>query len=144
MLRNGFTHVGAAVLMCLALAACGQSATPAASSTVRQQQIVDGLTITLEMAAQPELNQPQLFIITLSDAQARPVDDADVYLDLEMSEHPMGSNKPIATPRGAGTYDLQAVFTMNGPWTITVVAERDETVYQAVFTTTIGPKEVQS
>ncbi|HMQ30132.1 MAG TPA: FixH family protein [Chloroflexaceae bacterium] len=143
MLRTGFAPVGVAVLLCLTLAACSQSVKPAVGSTVRQQQTVDGLTITLEMAAQPELNQPQLLTITLSDAQARPVDDADVYLDLEMSEHPMGSNKPIATPRGAGTYDLQAVYTMNGPWTITVVAERGEMVYQAVFTTTVAPKKVQ-
>lgn len=144
MLRSGFAHVGVAVLLCLTLTACSQSVTPAAGSTVRQQQNVDGLTIKLEMAAQPEVNQPQLFVISLSDAQARPVEDADVYLDLEMSEHPMGSNKPIATPQGAGTYDLQAVYIMNGPWTITVVAERNGMMYQAVFTTTVAPKEVQS
>lgn len=144
MRKRRFTYVGAAVFVCLALAACNQFATLEASNTVRQQQNVDGLTITIEMAAQPELNQPQLLVITLSDAQGQPVDDADVYLDLEMAEHPMGSNKPVATPQGAGTYDLQTVFTMNGPWAITVVAERNETVYQAVFTTTVVPKEVQS
>lgn len=144
MFRSGFAHVGVAVLLCLTLAACSQSVTPTAGSAVRQQQTVDGLTIMLEMTAQPELNQPQLLIITLSDAQEQLIDDADVYLDLEMAKHPMGSNKPIATPRGAGTYDLQAVFTMNGPWRLTVVAERNETVYQAVFTTTVAPKEVQS
>jgi hypothetical protein len=143
MRKSSFTHVGAAVLLCLALAACGQSATPVASSTVRQQQIVDGVTITIEMAAQPELNQPQRFVITLNDAQGQLIDDASVYLNLEMAEHPMGSNKPVATPQGAGTYDLQTVYTMNGPWTITVVAEHNGMVYQAVFTTTVAPKEVQ-
>lgn len=133
MIRPGFAHVGAAVLVCLLLVACNQAIAPEASSTVRQQQIVDGVTITLEMAAQPELNRPQHFIITLTDAQGQFIDDAEVYLDLEMTEHPMGTNKPIASPQGVGTYDAEAVYTMSGPWAVTVVVERDGQTYRATF-----------
>lgn len=136
MLRPGFAPGGVAVFICLLLAACNQSAAPAASTT-RQQQTVEGLTITLEMAAQPELNRPQHFVVTLTDAQGQFVDDADVYLELEMTEHPMGNNKPITTAQGLGTYDAEAVYTMTGPWTITVVAERSEQIYRATFTNEI-------
>jgi hypothetical protein len=141
MIRPGFAHGGMAALICLLLVACNQSIAPAAGTT-RLQQTVEGLTITLEMAAQPELNRLQHFVVTLSDSQGRFVDDADVYLDLEMTEHPMGSNKPIATAQGSGTYDVEAVYTMTGAWAITVVAERGDRVYRAVFTTTVAPKEV--
>jgi hypothetical protein len=133
MIRPGFAHGGVAVLVCLLLVACNQAVAPQASNTVRQQQIVDGVTIALEMAAQPELNRPQHFIITLSDAQGQFIDDAEVYLDLEMTEHPMGTNKPIASPQGAGIYDAEAVYTMNGPWTVAVVVERDGQTYRATF-----------
>lgn len=126
-----------AVLICLLLAACNQAASHTQSTTTRQQQIVDGLTITLEMAAQPELNLPYHFEITLSDAQGLFVEDADVYLDLEMTEHPMGTNKPIATAQGAGTYNVEAVYTMTGTWEIVVVAEVDSQTYRAPFTTVV-------
>lgn len=136
MFKRAFAQTGVALLLCMLLAACSQSAAPAAS-TVRQQQTVEGLTITLEMAAQPELNRPQHLVVTLTDAQGQFVDDAEVYLELVMTEHPMGTNQPIATAQGAGTYDVEAVYTMTGPWTIDVVAERGDKTYRATFTTTI-------
>lgn len=134
MNRPGLAHVGVVALICLVLVGYNQVATPAADSTTRQQQTVNGLTVTLEMAAQPVLNQPQQFVITLNDERGQFIDDADVYLELEMSEHPMGSNKPIATAQGAGVYAVQAVYTMTGPWAITVVAERAGQSYRATFT----------
>lgn len=137
MIRPDFALVGMAALVCLLLAACSQSVAPAPSTTTRQQQTVEGLTITLEMASQPELNQRYHFIVTLADSQGQFIDNADVYLDLEMTEHPMGSNKPIATPLGAGAYDVEAVYTMSGPWAITVVAELDDKTYRATFDTTV-------
>ena len=136
MIRPGFAHGGVALLVCLLIAACNQSSAPVAN-TIRQEQIVEGLTITLEMAAQPELNRPYHFVVTLTDAQGQFIDDADVYLDLEMLEHPMGTNQPIATPQGLGTYDVEAVYTMAGPWAVTVVAELDEKTYRATFAATV-------
>ncbi len=137
MIRPGFAHGGVAVLICLLLAACNQAAAPT-QSTTRQQQIVDGLTLTLEMASQPELNRPQHVVVTLTDTQGQFVDDADVYLELEMTAHPMGSNKPIATAQGLGTYDVEAVYTMTGPWKIVVVAEVDGQIYRATFTAVVA------
>ena len=137
MIRPGFAHGGAALLRCLLLTACNQSSAPASNSITRQQQTVDGITVTLEMAAEPELNRPYHFVVTLSDAQGQFVDAVDVYLELEMTAHPMGSNKPIATAQGAGTYDVEAVYTMTGPWAITVFAELDGKTYRATFNTTV-------
>lgn len=136
MIRPGFAHGGLAVFICLLLTACARSAAPAASTT-RQQQVIDGLTITLEMASQPELNRSNHFVITLHDAQGQFVDDADVYLDLVMTEHPMGSNKPIATAQGAGAYDVEAAYTMSGTWAVTVVAEQEDKTYRATFFTKV-------
>lgn len=136
MFKRALAQSGVALLLCMLLAACSQSAPPA-TTTLRQQQTVEGLTIMLEMAAQPELNRPQHLVVTLADAQGQFVDDAEVYLKLEMTEHPMGTNQPIATAQGAGTYDVEAVYTMTGPWTIDVVAERGDKIYRATFTTTI-------
>lgn len=143
MNRPGFAHVGVVALICLALVGCNQVATPAAVSTIRQQQSVNGLTVTLEMAAQPILNQPQQFVITLSDERGQFVDDADVYLELEMTKHPMGSNKPIATAQGAGVYNVQAAYTMTGPWAITVVAERTGQTHRASFTAEVKESYAQ-
>lgn len=134
MNRRGFAQVGVVVFMCLILVGCDPVATQAVSNTIHQQQTVNGLTVALEMAAQPVLNQPQHFIITLSDRQGQFIDDAEVYLELEMTKHPMGSNQPIAAARGAGVYDVEAVYTMIGPWAITVVAERAGKTFRATFT----------
>lgn len=136
MFKRAFAQGGVALLLCMFLVACSQSAPPAVT-TVRQQQTVEELTITLEMGTQPDLNRPQYLVVTLTDGQGQFVDDAEVYLKLEMTEHPMGTNQPIATAQGAGTYDVEAVYTMTGPWMIDVVAERGGKTYRATFTTTI-------
>jgi nitrogen fixation protein FixH len=119
------------VLLLVGLAAC--TATPTSPAAVREQQIVDGVTFTLERAADPRLNLPAQFIVTLADAQGIPIDTADVYLDLTMPADPMGSNQPIADPLGNGRYRAQSAFIMAGDWSITVVATIDNTEYRAMF-----------
>jgi nitrogen fixation protein FixH len=108
------------------------TATPPPDIT-RQQQVVDGVTITLERATDPQLNQAQRFTITLIDAQNTPIDGADVYLDLTMPADPMGTNQPIATAQGAGVYTAQSAFIMAGDWTITVITTINEVEHRAVF-----------
>jgi nitrogen fixation protein FixH len=116
----------------LALAACGG---PAASPTPQpQQQISDGVTIELSASEQPQLNQPQEFIIRLLDSAGQPIEGASVYLDLDMPAMPMGTNQPIAEALGEGRYRTQSAYTMTGEWIITVVAKIGSTEHRATFT----------
>lgn len=118
-----------AALLLVALAGCG-----AAPAVTRQEQTVEGLTIALETAERPPINTNQTFTVTLSDAQGRPVDGAEVYLDLTMPAMPMGTNRPIADPQGQGRYSAGAAYTMTGVWEIAVVAEVAGAEHRAVFT----------
>ncbi|NJN64997.1 MAG: hypothetical protein HC882_09065 [Acidobacteria bacterium] len=68
-------------------AACGLS--EAQTSALRQEQVVDGITIGLEAADNALLNTNQEFIVTLTDADGTPIEDASVYLDLTMPAMPM-------------------------------------------------------
>lgn len=106
----------------------------AAPATVRQEQLVDGLTIGLEAPEPAKLNATQELIVTLHDAQGQPIDAATVYLDLTMPAMPMGTNRPEAEPLGQGRYRVRTALTMLGTWELTVVAERAGTEYRAIFT----------
>jgi nitrogen fixation protein FixH len=121
----------------LLITACAQPQGPV-TDTFRQQQVVSDLAITLEMAEELRVNQQQSFVITLADQRGQPV-TADVYLDLVMPAHPMGTNQPLATPAGGGVYHATSAFTMDGQWTVTVVATAQGTKNQAVFNVTVLP-----
>lgn len=118
-----------ALLALLAMAACGSPAAPPA----RYEQTVDGLTIALEATESPRLNASERLLVTLTDAQGRPVDGADVYVDLDMPVMPMGTNRPIAEPQGEGRYLASTAYTMVGEWELTVVAEVDGEEHRAMF-----------
>jgi hypothetical protein len=113
------------------LSAC--SAPPSGPPTTRQEQTVDGITITLEMAEKPQLNAAQDFVISLADAQGKPIDNASVYIDLLMPAMPMGMSRPVASSQGKGRYLAQAAFTMTGEWEVTVFVELNNATHKALF-----------
>lgn len=117
------------LLICVVLlAACAASA-----EVVRQEQVIDGLTITLEAAEGVRINTAQEFIITIADASGTPVTDAAVYLDLDMPAMPMATNRPVADHLGEGRYRAEGAYTMAGAWEIVVVAVVNDVEYRAVF-----------
>lgn len=127
------------LLLLVPLTACStQAAAPAMQGGLRQHQAVDGLNITLEMPVQPHVNQRQEIFITLADAQGTPINDADIYLVLDMTGHPMAKNQPIADAAGNGRYSTSAVYTMAGDWTIAVVANVRGQEHRATFTTQVN------
>ncbi len=111
------------------LAACG-----AAPAPLREEQLVDGIMIGLEASVSPPLNTSQELLVTLADEAGRPIDGADVYLDLTMPAMPMGTNRPEAAPEGEGRYRARAAYTMAGDWEIAVIVELDDVERRAVFT----------
>lgn len=130
---------GLALILASWLAACGgQPALPALlAGDIRQQQTVDNLTITLDAAQAPAVNQPQRLLVTLTNRSGAPVEGAEVYLDLDMDMLCLSGHKPIAEPQGAGSYLVETVYPMAGEWIIKVIAEVDGTERQAVFATDV-------
>lgn len=119
----------ATIAIQILLVACG-----AAPGPLREEQLVDGVVIGLEASASPPLNTSQELIVTLADEAGRPIDGADVYLDLTMPAMPMGANRPEAAPEGQGSYRARAAYTMAGEWEIAVIVEADGVERRAVFT----------
>jgi hypothetical protein len=117
----------------LLLVACG-----AAPAPLREEQLVEGVIVGLEASASPPLNASQELIVTLADEGGRPIDDADVYLDLSMPAMPMGTNRPEAEPQGQGRYRARTAYTMAGEWEIAVVVEVGGIERRAVFTRSVS------
>jgi hypothetical protein len=116
------------IVAVVVLVACSSGAVP-----LRETQIVDDLEITLDTPNRPRMNTAVDFIVLLRDAQGNPVDDANVYLDLDMPAMPMGVTRPVALPDGPGRYWARTAYTMEGLWEITVVVERSSMTYRAMF-----------
>jgi len=114
--------------------ACGGgSLPPLAPDQVRAQQTVNGMTITLDTQRDPQINQPQRFRVTLTDRLGRPLDGANVYLDLDMNMICLSGAQPLATPVGPGQYEARSVYQMAGEWEITVYAQVNGELRQALF-----------
>jgi len=121
-------RVIALLILVALLTACAAPAEP-----VRQEQVVDGLTIALEAADNTRINAAQEFIVTITDASGAPVTDAAVYLDLDMPAMPMATNRPVAEHLGEGRYRAEGAYTMAGAWEIIVVAVVNDVEFRAVF-----------
>jgi len=66
------------------LSGCGGSTSNATRATVTQKQLVDQLVIALEAPAQPRLLAEEDLMVTLTDAAGKPVEGAQVWLELVM------------------------------------------------------------
>ncbi len=130
-----------AALLALVLSACGNGLPALAHDQVRAQQTVDGVTITLDTQRDPRVNQPQRFRVTLTDRLGRPLDGAEVYLDLDMDMLCLSGARPLATPSGPGQYELRSVYQMAGEWEVTVYAELQGQQRQALFRISVADSE---
>ncbi len=128
-------------LLALVLSACGGGLPALAGDQVRAQQTVDGVTITLDTQREPRVNQPQRFRVTLTDRLGRPLDGAEVYLDLDMDMLCLSGARPIATPRGPGQYEARSVYQMAGEWEVTVYTELQGQQRQALFRIKVADSE---
>jgi len=118
------------------LAGCGGTGRAGYTS---QQQVVDGMTITLERPQQVAILEDVEFFVTLADAAGKPVDGATVYLEQDMPSMKMGSNQPLGEPIGSGQYSLKSVFTMDGAWLVVIHARAAGKDYAATFDQPVVP-----
>ena len=62
----------------------------------------------------------------VTDAAGRPVTEAQVSFDLDMTTMSHGLNIVPAQPTGNGHYSGQVFFMMPGPWRVITVIERPD------------------
>ncbi|MFD3165435.1 FixH family protein [Herpetosiphon sp. NSE202] len=122
------------LLICLlvltSLVACGGN--DGAQVPAPVEKTVDGVTLKLTSESPLSQNTDQTWVINVSQ-NGQPVDNADVYLDIDMPSMPMGQNKPLAKGEGNGNYRAQGIYTMSGAWSVSVFAEFAGKEYQANF-----------
>ena len=126
-----------ALLVALLLAGCGAQGP---GTTVRQQT-VDGLTIVLEEPTGPVVLDQATFTVRLADAAGKPVNDADVYIEMAMATMKMGTNKPVASAAGNGTYRALGTFDMAGDWALIVHATVGGKDHAATFASKVAEKK---
>ena len=119
----------------LLFAACAASVAlpPVDGASVRQQQTVDGLQITLDMPREPLTFQPQQLVVSLRDGRGQPVEGAAVSLDLAMPMLCASGGTPQATERSPGSYLAETSYEMSGAWNVTVAVEQPGSRRTAIF-----------
>lgn len=125
-------------LLPLLLAACDALPALAPGYERRQQTLDEGVTITLDSPGEPIVEETQRLRITLTDQRGRPIDGADVYVDLDMEMLCLSGAAPAAEPIGAGQYEALAVYLMPGDWDVAVIARIDGVDRRAVFSITVS------
>ncbi|HLK17133.1 MAG TPA: FixH family protein [Fimbriimonadaceae bacterium] len=72
---------------------------------------------------QPAVVGENTLKLTLTDAKGNPVKAAKLTLTVAMTSMDMGSTHPAVKDSGAGAYRATVVFSMAGPWRVTVRVE---------------------
>ena len=78
------------------------------------------------------------FIIEVKDENEKPVDNATVWFDLNMTAINMGTQQGNATSQGNGKYAATGRMTMSGPWKVTTkITMPDGSVENKDFTVSV-------
>ena len=78
------------------------------------------------------------FFIDIKDKAGKPVDNATVSFDLNMTAMNMGTQQGNASPQGNGRYAATGRMTMRGPWKVaTKVSMSDGSVVNKDFTVNV-------
>lgn len=122
-----------------AIASCGPAPTPTAAplgigdvppgvelngQPLAGGQRIDGLSIWVAADAVPPGTGPATLDALVVDDQGKPVDDARVSFDIDMTNMSHGLNVTPAGHLPNGHYAGQVHFMMMGPWRVIVVVER--------------------
>lgn len=94
----------------------------------------NGSGITLSTNPNPLQPGPATFIIEVKDKSGKPVDNATVSFDLNMTAMNMGTQQGSAASQGNGKYSAVGNMSMRGPWRVkTTVTMSDGSVENKDF-----------
>lgn len=112
------------VLASVLLSACGGAATPAASTSSKPVNIAVSTNPNPPMMGDIEL------VFTITDADGNPIEGATVDVSADHTDMSgMGMNG-VAAEQGGGRYAINANFSMNGNWLLTVYVRKDGLDYK--------------
>lgn len=90
--------------------------------------------ISLSTSPNPLQPGPATFFIDVKDKNGKPVNNATVAFDLNMTTMNMGTQQGNATSQGNGRYSVAGNMSMRGPWRIkTTVTMPDGSVENKDF-----------
>ena len=94
--------------------------------------------ITLSTSPNPLRLGQATFMIDVKDKSGKPVDDATVSFDLNMTAMNMGTQQGNATSQGNGRYSAVGNMSMRGPWRVrTTVKMPDGSTENKDFTVNV-------
>lgn len=94
--------------------------------------------VTLSTNPNPLQLGQATFIIDVKDTNGKPVDNATVSFDLNMTAMNMGTQKGTATSQGNGKYSAVGNMSMRGPWRVrTTVKMPDGSTENKDFTVNV-------
>jgi hypothetical protein len=98
------------------LSACGQA--------VQYQASQANISVTVQMANAPQVNQSQPLTLTFQSNNA-PLTVQNVVCDAQMVGMTMGSNRPMADAKPDGSHVCNLLFTMDGEWMLIITGKAD-------------------
>ncbi len=111
--RKAFLLSLALLLMTVTLVGCGRA-------EKRSPETQDSFTVTFATDPTPPVIGQGTVILTLHDATGRPVDDARVAIEANMSHAGMVPVNAEASGGQAGVYRIPLRWTMGGDWYVDV------------------------
>lgn len=94
--------------------------------------------ITLSTSPNPLRLGTATFMIDVKDKSGKPVDDATVSFDINMTAMNMGTQQGTATLQGNGRYSAVGNMSMRGPWRVrTTVKMPDGSTENKDFTVNV-------
>lgn len=118
---------GALAALIVAVTGCGagspSSPVPASQATAGGKQ-AGAYTISLAGTPNPAIRGDNTLDATVTDTSSKPVTDARVSFDIDMTTMSHGKNVVVATPAGNGHYTGKVFYMMPGPWRVIVTVQR--------------------
>jgi hypothetical protein len=106
------------------LAACGTAAPPVVTTPSKP------VNIALRTSPSPARLGDVELTLTVTDGQGKPIEGARVDLSAEHTEMSGMNMSGAATEQGGGRYSVEANFSMNGNWKLTVYVRKDTLDYR--------------
>ena len=78
----------------------------------------EGATISLSTNPNPLRTGPATFVVDVKDKDGKPVDNANVSFDINMTTMNMGTQQGAATSQSNGKYSASGNMSMRGPWRV--------------------------